>query len=150
MTMSHLSIFANFRIDSEERFLRMKDSFYSFHNANIKKWIINVRGDYAEDTIKFLKSNINSDSLKIFNNESGKGWFYDTNNLIKWIDSQLIMIWIEDQICMCGPDKLDLIIEDMYQSNVDYMGYTWFGLGTFIKEFNNIIKCELNSIWYVK
>ena len=33
--MKKLTIFANFLINSEERFLRMKDSFKSFEKANI-------------------------------------------------------------------------------------------------------------------
>ena len=41
-----LAVFANFRIDSNERLKRMKDSYFSFENSRINQWIINIRGKY--------------------------------------------------------------------------------------------------------
>ena len=53
--MGLLSVFANFRIDSEERLLRMQDSFWSFYEEDIDKWVINIRGDYKKEAGEFLK-----------------------------------------------------------------------------------------------
>ena len=50
-----LTIFANFRINNEERYQRMKNSFMSFKDINAQKWVINVRGSYKLKTILFLK-----------------------------------------------------------------------------------------------
>ena len=44
--MNKISVFANFYIDSEERFLRLKDSFFSFYKSNFSSWHINIRGEY--------------------------------------------------------------------------------------------------------
>jgi|TARA_B110000495_G_C22509073_1_gene311642 hypothetical protein len=56
--MEKFTVFANFNIDGEERFLRMQDSFFSFYKSNILEWHINVRGDYKEKVKKFLEKNI--------------------------------------------------------------------------------------------
>ena len=58
------SVFANFRIDTLDRFIATKLSFKSFNDEKIKNWIINVRGKYKREIKKFLikncKSRINS------------------------------------------------------------------------------------------
>ena len=48
------SVLANFKIDSEERLKRLKDSFNSFYKANINSWHINVRGEFKDEVKKFL------------------------------------------------------------------------------------------------
>ena len=63
--MKNFTVFANFYIDTEERFLRLKDSFFSFDKANISEWVINTRGKYKEDVKNFLEKNVKTD-LKLF------------------------------------------------------------------------------------
>ena len=63
--MKNFSVFANFFIDTEERFLRLKDSFFSFNKANISEWLINIRGDFKNEVKNFLEENV-SENLKIF------------------------------------------------------------------------------------
>ncbi|WP_157834490.1 hypothetical protein [Candidatus Ruthturnera calyptogenae] len=53
MNTPTLTIFANFRINNEERYQRMKDSFESFKDIKAQKWVINVRGSYKLKTIFF-------------------------------------------------------------------------------------------------
>ena len=60
-----LTIFANFRIDSTERLENMKRSFFSFHNAKIKNWVLNIRGDKKNEAKEFLEKNI-TQNFKIF------------------------------------------------------------------------------------
>ena len=55
--MKNFSVFANFFIDTEERFLRLKDSFFSFNKANINEWLINIRGDFKNEVKNFLEEN---------------------------------------------------------------------------------------------
>ena len=50
-----LTIFSNFRIETNENYLRMKDSFNSFKNSNIHKWVINFRGKYKLKAKLFLE-----------------------------------------------------------------------------------------------
>ncbi len=49
--MTTLTIFANYFINDEERFLRLKDSFWSFKDVNPLKWVINVRGKYKSEVL---------------------------------------------------------------------------------------------------
>ena len=53
-----LCIFANFLINNEERFQRLKDSYESFKDICPNQWIINIRGDYKYKVADFLKSRI--------------------------------------------------------------------------------------------
>jgi len=132
-----LTVFANFRIDTEERFQRMKDSFESFRFASIDRWVINVRGGFREEVLRFLYERL-GEKLIPFALESGKGWFQDSRQMLVSIESEYVFFWIEDHICMCGTDRLNDIIKDMRNSKIEYLGYSWFGLGEFMREFEQI------------
>ena len=67
--MSLLTVFANFRIDSQERLLRLMKSFESFQSAGINKWVINIRGEYKTLAGDFLTQKL-SDNLDLFYMES--------------------------------------------------------------------------------
>ena len=58
MTQPTLAIFANFLIDNEERFQRMKDSFNSFKDAKPNQWVVNIRGSYKDEAGDFLKKEL--------------------------------------------------------------------------------------------
>lgn len=141
-----LSIFSNFRIDSHERLHRMKDSFFSFKDANIEKWIINFRGPLKNEAYNFLNEQL-GDGLQASFFESDSGWFYDSKKMINKINTEFVLYWIEDQICMSGPKTLNDIVKELQKSKSQYMSYTWFGLGASIKEFDNIQKDEYNHIF---
>ena len=53
-----LCVFANFFIDNDERFQRMKDSFHSFRDVDPDEWIINIRGRLKKQAGDFLYKNI--------------------------------------------------------------------------------------------
>ena len=68
--MPSLTVFTNFRINDEERFQRMKDSLNSIKGINATKWVINVRGDYRDETFSFLKNSLkNLDFLCLYHPE---------------------------------------------------------------------------------
>ena len=87
--MNKFSVFANFFIDTNERFERLKDSFFSFNKANINEWLINIRGDYKYDVQKFLNQNV-KENLKIFFLESNEGWIEDSLEIIKNNNTDII------------------------------------------------------------
>ena len=95
--MRLLSVFANFRIDSEERLLRMQDSFWSFYEEDIDQWVINIRGDYKKEAGDFLKENLGNE-LILFELESKMGWFNDSRKMLNAIDTDYVFFWIEDQM----------------------------------------------------
>ncbi len=142
--MEKITVFANFRIDSEERFHRMQDSFRSFCNANINRWVVNIRGPYRHKAGDFLKENLGK-KLFLYELESEEGWFCDSRKMFESIQTKHIFFWIEDHICMCGPEVLDKIINQMHVNQADYMEYTWFSEKK-INCYSKIEKIELPDI----
>ena len=88
MHNTSLVVFANFRINNEERYLRLKDSFFSFKDISAEKWVINIRGSYKEQTKNFLQEHL-QDKFHHYDIESKKGWFQDTRTMLKDIDTDL-------------------------------------------------------------
>lgn len=123
----------------------MKDSFESFRLASIDRWVINARGEFREAAMTFLSESLGEKLIPFFL-ESGKGWFHDSRQMLESIQSEYVFFWIEDHICMCGPDKLNAIIKDMENSEIEYLGYSWFGLGEFLREFNGIPQKECETL----
>ena len=66
MHNTSLVIFANFRIDNKERYLRMQDSFFSFKDISAEKWVIIIRGSYKEQTMNFLQEHFQIFRWKFF------------------------------------------------------------------------------------
>ena len=123
--MAILNIFANFCIDREERFLRMQDSFRSFKDISADKWVINVRGRYAEQTLAFLRPHI-GDKLVSYKLHSKEGWFHDTRQMLPDINGDYVLFWIEDHINLAKIDLLDKIVLEMKRNSLDVMGYSWW------------------------
>ena len=112
-----LTIFSNFRINTEENFLRMKDSFNSFKNVKIDKWVINFRGSYKDKSIKFLSEEL-GDKLIKFELNSNKGWFHDTKKMLNNINTEFVFYWIEDHINISKIDYINRIISEMSEKKL--------------------------------
>ena len=140
-----LTVFSNFRINDEERLIRLKDSFYSFKDICAEKWVINIRGKLKENTKSFLKNELKEKAIITFH-ESGKGWFNDSRFLTKNINTDFVMIWIEDCKNMVNIDIYKEIFKQMQISNSDYMNYTWWFLGKVYKMYSNIHKEDFGDI----
>jgi len=120
-----ITIFANFLINNEERFLRMRDSFFSIQKAIHCQWVVNVRGEYAQKTASFLKEQLGTQvHLSFFS--SKKGWFHDTRTLLPLLKTDLIFNWVEDQICLCNAKDFSQLLTDLKESQTEYMLYTFF------------------------
>ena len=85
-----LSVFANFRIDSNERFIRLKDSFFSFKDCKIDNWVINIRGNFKNDVAMFLSENIITSDIQITYYESPLGWISDSYKLVGSIKNDYV------------------------------------------------------------
>ena len=144
--MTTLSIFGNFYIDSQERLQRMKDSFLSFKNINVVKWIINARGPYKKEAMAFLLEELGS-RLAGFELESPEGWFHDSRLMLKSIDAQFVLFWIEDHINLVSDISLyDAIVHDMEISGVEFLLTSWFWTQD---DYELIPKNELHSLhWF--
>ena len=92
-----ITVFANFRIDDNERFNNLKLSFNSFKKSKLfNEWVINVRGKFKSKVKDYLKKNVKN--ITIQNYESPKGWTYDSKKLLNKINNNHIFFWIEDHI----------------------------------------------------
>jgi len=133
--MGLLTVFANFRIDSEERLLRMKDSFHSFCGADIEKWVINIRGPLKCQATAFLRNQL-GDSLILFELESSQGWFHDTRQMLPTIKSDYVFFWLEDHLCISGIDYFNKVVSEMKLFNAEYLLYSAFHHGTTLRSFD--------------
>lgn len=137
---SNLTVFANFFIDSEERFLRMKDSFISMKGIQVDQYIVNVRGRFAANVADFLQSNI--PELKIFFLQSYLGWFYDTSMLLGLINTSYVLLWIEDHLCLT-PHLVNAVVNEMEDSDADILTYSFWQNGAFLDRYAYFFQHEL-------
>lgn len=143
--MGLLSVFANFRIDSEERLLRMQDSFRSFSGGSIDAWIINVRGSHRESAAEFLTHHLGN-KLTLFMLDSRLGWFHDSRQLLPHIHSDYVFFWIEDNLCVSGPAFFDRVVQDMASSRAEYLMYTAFHAGDTLRSIECLRVADRDSI----
>jgi hypothetical protein len=143
---SNLTIFANFYIDDEERFLRMKDSLQSMKSIIVDRYVVNVRGRFANQAIGYLKSNV--ESLFVFSIESSTGWFYDTSKLSHLIKTSYVLLWIEDHICM-APESINDVVDEMEKCNADLLTYTFWKNGKFLQRYSEADQVDVGAItWF--
>jgi hypothetical protein len=143
---SSLTVFANFFIDNEERFLRMKDSLQSIKGIKVDRYVVNVRGRFAQQVIDHLKSNV--DKLHVFSIESYAGWFYDSSKFSHLISTNYVLLWVEDHICMAS-NKVNSVVNDMEMANADLLTYTFWCNGKFLHRYMAIEQTDAGSItWF--
>ena len=141
-----LTVFSNFYIDSEERFLRCLDSFKSMQELSVLKYIINVRGQYAVKTIEHLKRlnpNIETTTLN-----SGNGWFVDSQELLDKIQTRYVLFWLEDHICM-DPEAVNRVVQSMDSVNADILTYSFWCNGHMRERYKEVSQNDLDLInWF--
>jgi hypothetical protein len=145
MQNCNLSIFANYFIDTDERFIRLKDSCQSMNEISTAYYLINVRGRYAKRVSKYLKKNIIN--ISVFMVESEIGWLYDSEKLAKLIKTPYVFLWIEDQICM-APKSINSVVNEMQLHDIDILTYTFWCNGSFKNRYSNVVQNSLNKITY--
>jgi hypothetical protein len=146
--MVSLNIFANFFIDREERFLRMQDSFLSFKDISADKWVINVRGRYAGQSLDFLRSHLGN-RLISYKLHSEEGWFHDTRQMLPDIDGDYVLFWLEDHINISDTKILYSIVEELKENQVDYMYYSFWWDGALRQRYKGIpMNSGVNIDWF--
>lgn len=144
--MVSLTIFANFLIDTEERFLRLQDSFNSFSNIHAQKWVINVRGQYRDNVKAFLEHYLGL-RVKVFQLDSPEGWFHDSRIMAEYINTEYVFFWIEDHINLVADlTQYDEILLEMHSRAVEVLPYSFLW---FTRRYNNVPKDELENIYYL-
>ncbi|MDP1677940.1 MAG: hypothetical protein Q8L88_13865 [Bacteroidota bacterium] len=145
--MVSLNIFANFFIDTQERFLRVQDSFRSFKDISADKWIINIRGRYAQETMAILRDQI-GDKLNAHKRQSNEGWFYDTRQMLSDINGDYVFFWLEDHINLARIELLENTIAEMKEHDIDYMLYTFWQNGQLRERYRGVELLSGNKIEY--
>lgn len=146
MKIVPITIFANFRIDTEERFIRFSDSLDSIKNLDVKEWIINIRGPYREQAIDILNQEV-KEGLHIYDLSSKCGWFHDSRIMLEKITSPYVLFWVEDHIKQCSNLQFHEVINELYINNIDYMEYSWWSVAV-LDGYNNIQLKEGKSFYY--
>ena len=84
-----ITVFANFKIDDQERFRNLKLSLNSFKKFKLlDEWVINIRGKLKFKVKDYLKKNIKN--ITVQNYESSMGWMYDSRKLLSKINNKYI------------------------------------------------------------
>lgn len=120
-----LCIFANFFIDNEERLQRMKDSFQSFCAVRPEEWRVNIRGRLKHVAGEFLLAEL-GDNLDLHFIESNTGWLRDSYSIMKEVQSDFVLFWIEDHICLENSAVIRDVLYEMSHFSVDQLWYSWF------------------------
>ena len=141
--MGLLTIFANFRIDSEERMMRMIDSYRSFSDSDVGNWVINIRGPWKDKAAAFLEDALGS-KLKLYSLASSEGWFHDSRRMLSDIDADYVFFWIEDHVnTNKEPKILNTICSELKRCDVDSLLYSWH----FYREaYRNIARTRIDMI----
>lgn len=145
-TINKITVFANFCIDTEERFLRLKDSFFSINNQAINQWVINIRGSYSQEVLNFLKGELGQ-LLYASKLNTDDGWMQDSLKILGQVQNRYLFFWIEDHIFLGTSAKFQKFINEIHISNIDYIGYSWFGQGKFLEEFDGISMVEFETLY---
>jgi hypothetical protein len=143
--MPTLTVFTNFRINDEERLLRMKDSFASIRGICAQKWVVNVRGSYRDEALSFLRQQL-GEKLSAHAIESGKGWFHDTRGMLPEIRTDYLLYWVEDHISMVDAGKYVEILHEMQQSGSEFLFTSWWVHDQYEKPYEGITKDEYENI----
>ena len=92
---------------------------------------------YKYDVAKYIKSKVSCDITILFL-ESKSGWFADTKVLYEHIEDEYLFYWVEDHLPQISADTFNKLVADMSSTNVQYLSYSFFGLGSHYNEFNLI------------
>jgi hypothetical protein len=144
---SKLAIFGNMRIDSQERLLRLKDSFQSFGDATRYDWYLRFRGEYGSQAREFLED-MRTDGARIeFPKADSSGrWLVDSLQMAEVIQSQYVLLWMEDHLCVGGQELLDQVVADMQQDRVDLLLYSFFFDGETLRSYAEIPSTDAVSL----
>lgn len=146
MSKKKLTLFANFFIDTPERFQRMKDSLESMRGIVFDYHVVNVRGKFSNQVKDFLLCSLNN--LHITTTETENGWFYDTLGLVGLIKTKYVFLWVEDHICI-DPEYANAVVDAMDKCGADILTYSFWCNGEFSKRYEAVSQVDCGVItWF--
>ena len=120
-----LAVVGNIRVDSQERFERLRASVNSCFEIPID-WYINVRGDLREEVMAFLSS-LFGERIHIFELvDESPGWMATTQKMLVSVPASYIFLWNEDHANLAPIKIYGELLADMRESKADYLPYSWW------------------------
>lgn len=120
-----LALLSNIRIDTNERLLRLVDSFDSFKDINFNEYLIIIRGIFKEEArSKLVDLGVPESSIYI-EETCVDGWLQQTANYRKKLSSSLFFLWLEDHIFLNEKKYLESVVHDFYISDAQYLYYSF-------------------------
>lgn len=140
-----LTIFGNLRINDSSKLRHMKDSFNSFSEIS-DDWVINVRGKYREEAMRFLKKNLGY-KLTLFNLEDdSRGWSKNALEMIKKVRNEHLLLWNEDHINLAPQKIYRDLLKELKKEKVDSMWYSWWLFGKSRKAYDSLRLKKLKHV----
>jgi hypothetical protein len=132
-----LTILANLKIDSPVKVQHLVASFLSFNKIS-DNWLINIRGSYRKETIKFLKSKLGNKMINFELLNDKKGWSKNSLEMLKTARNDYILIWNEDHLNVSPQSVYKKVVLEMEKKKADYLFLSWWRFGKYRKAFNAI------------
>lgn len=120
-----VSVFANFFIESPERLLRMQDTISPLLGFGFHNWVVNVRGDLAEQACSYIKEQV-TDELTLTSENNALGWLSQTFEMSANLKGDYVLIWLEDHMLMANHKTLSNVVTDMKKTSCDHLSHSWF------------------------
>lgn len=124
-----LTIFANLRINDQQRLQRFKDSFLSFKDIASDDWLINIRGTYRDEALAFLKDHLGRRGTFFELLDDERGWITNALDMLPHAKYDYVLLWVEDHLNLVPLNLYRKMIEEMSKGNADYMMYSWWVFG---------------------
>lgn len=122
------TVFANMRINSDERLQHLKESFESFESES-DDWLINIRGSKRAEVIAYLKDRLGRRATFFELLDDSRGWIPNALEMLPKAKYNYVLVWLEDHINIAPQGLLKKVVEDMEQHKVDQLVYTWWNVG---------------------
>lgn len=144
-----LTVFGNLKINSEAKLQYLKDSFFSFSGIS-DDWLINIRGDFRDEAISFLKDNL-GDKARFFELlDDARGWTANALEMLSSAKHDYILVWLEDHMNIAPQHIYEDIISEMRTGGVEYMPYSWWFTGKIRKNFDIQKSKNLDIVYLTK
>jgi hypothetical protein len=122
------TVFANMRVNSDERLHHMRESFESFESES-DDWLINIRGSKREQALAFLRERLGTKATFFELLDDSRGWITNAQEMLAKAKYDYVLLWVEDHINISPKGHLQQVVSDMRKQRVDNLTYSWWNVG---------------------
>lgn len=136
------ALLANIFVNSEEKFEDFKVTISDLKESFTHAYVM-FRGSYSKNCMDFFQDIFHGE-IKNYQHLSDKDWIKNTYEMISEINQKSVLIYLEDHRLISNKKKLNKILLDFENFNLDYLSYSFFEAGKL--ESNNLL--PLNPVYY--